>query len=200
MEFLNSLSRAVAIFIGGICAHCERIGITSPLLIAYPYLLPNLIIAGFTCLSLVLLLLFVDETLKQPEEEKRQTQEAKMSWMGLLGYNKVWLVISIFSFLTFTITSMSLIWVLWLYIDLNWNTFEISLITGIPAFIIILFSPVYYDTMINKCGYNKTIRYGFAISLPVILVIPYILYLPMNSISLFCLTSTLLLFWYMAMY
>ena len=201
MEFLNSLSRAFAIFIGGIFSHCERIGISSHFLVKYPYLLPNLIIAGFTIFALVLLLLFVDETFKDTQdtpEDKRKNQEAEMSWMGLLGYNKVWLVISIFSCLSFTITSMSLLLVIWLYIDLKWNTFEMALITGIPAFIVILFSHAYYDLMINKFGYNKVIKYGFAIAVPVILVIPYILYLPFDHISYFSMISSLLIAWYMA--
>ena len=73
-----------------------------------------------------------------------------------------------------------------------------ALITGIPAFIVILFSHAYYDLMINKFGYNKVIKYGFAIAVPVILVIPYILYLPFDHISYFSMISSLLIAWYMA--
>lgn len=164
--------------VGGLLAHPEKNGLVkSGVLVDFPYLLPNLLVAGIALIALIGVIFGFTETLNREVATKVSTNRVSLfSFMRSKGVIGVFLM---YSLQVFCNTGFAETYPLWCWSDkshggLEFNPSEIGTTMTYAYIVMVCVQSLLYSRMVSLLGLIGVIRYSSILLIPVMVGLPLI--------------------------
>ena len=172
--------------IGGMLeASGESAMINKGFLKEFPFLLPNLVIAIIGAISLVICMIFLEET--KEEEHLLDGRQSRSFWL-MLNDPLVKQVLIIFCICSFNGTALGELFVLWIWADkddggFEFTTYNLGIIAAITSFLMVLYVKALFGKIVGLYGLSNTITRSSEVSIISLLIVPIITITRYNEIA-----------------